>query len=96
MQNTAMEDLGLGTSLRTIGVELQQGFRLRKWIGLALVLVGIVVACVGGVFLGMFIYGHPTGTAAVIFLAVGLAIAVIGNLIWQRARILTRRNLSGG
>ena len=96
MQNGLVEDLGIGTSFRTIRAELQDGFRIRKRIGLAFILVGTLIACVGGLFLGMFFYGDASGLAAGISIAVGLAIGAIGNLIWQRARILARRNTAEG
>lgn len=60
--------------------------------GLAFVFVGAVITCVGGVFLGMLLHGDATATAAWITFALGISVAVVGNLIWQRARIISRRD----
>jgi drug/metabolite transporter (DMT)-like permease len=86
-------DPGLRTARDSIRTELRSGLRLWKWLGLALVFVGVVITCVGGVLLGMLLYGYATATAAWIMFAVGLSFAVVGNLIWQRARIISRRDV---
>jgi drug/metabolite transporter (DMT)-like permease len=92
-----MDDFRLRANLKVIRAELDQGFRLRKWTGLALIVIGVVFACVGGWFLGMLIVsGDATGTAAGICWGIGAAVGVVGNLIWQRARILSRTNPSKG
>jgi hypothetical protein len=92
MDEQVVDPWDLKANLKRIRVELRQGFRLRKSIGLALLFVGVLGSCTAGTFLGMFFYGHTTGAAAAICFGVAVFVGVIGNLIWQRGRALTRRS----
>jgi hypothetical protein len=64
--------------------------------GLVLLLIGILMALAGGLTLGILLDGHPSNRSTLqLFLAVQLgaavAIGVLGNYLWYRARVATRR-----
>lgn len=80
---------------QVIRAELRQGRRLSKWCGLVFVALGCIFEVVGGVFLAVTIYGRHKGTTAAIWMGIGIALLAGGNLIWQRARLLDRRERSG-
>ncbi|HXW34184.1 MAG TPA: hypothetical protein VEJ87_06350 [Acidimicrobiales bacterium] len=86
------EPRGVPGGIRRIRDELRRGYRFRKSLGLALLAVGAILACAGGVLVAQYLYGDHTGTTALVLGGLALLSGVAGNLIWQKARIASRRS----